>query len=74
MSKKDIEDELNNLKWRDILLIQKHEENRTVLNKLYYMTENIGYCYDYILEERVQKESFEIRIDLMDILEIEGRE
>ena len=74
MSKKDIEDELNDLKWRDILLIQKHEENRTVLNKLYYMTENIGYCYDYILEERVQKESFELRIDLMDILEIGGRE
>ncbi|MFQ8704900.1 MAG: DUF5081 family protein [Thomasclavelia sp.] len=74
MSKKDIENELNDQKWRDILLIQKHEENRTVLNKLYYMTENIGYCYDYILEARVQKESFEIRIDLMDILEIGGGE
>lgn len=70
--KKDLEKELDDEKWRDILVIQKHEERRIILDQIYYMDDDIGYCYDYILEKKQQKDSRDIRIDLMTILEIGG--
>lgn len=73
MSKKELEEELDDSKWEEVLLIQKHEEKNMFLNKLYFMNDNIGYCYDYISEEKTKKEPRDIRIELMDILEIGGQ-
>lgn len=72
MTQEELEEELDDLRWTEILLIQKHENQHVLEHVLYYMSEQVGYCYKYLEKEKIQKEPNDIRIELMKILEIGG--
>lgn len=69
---KDFDAELDDNRWTDLILLQKHEEQQVMDYRIYYMDKESGYCYDYINQERMEKSPKDIRVDLMELLEIGG--
>lgn len=72
ISQRAFEDEIDSKRWTEIMAIQKHVKHRIVINEVYYMDKEHGYCYRYDTQERIEKTPRDIRMDLMRLLEIGG--